>query len=145
MSLFVLDEFEMALSQSEKLARKRKTEVKSCKCIMEDLELHDARNKKCWRWYVVAKQKRKVRKHRRKLSKPSYSNGEPDTDGKESFKFAAKSSCFLSFWFCFWVLHFSCWASITFFDGFLSFFFCLPMANHLRHFSLRALWSSDPP
>ncbi len=47
MSLFVLDEFEMAVSQSEKLVRKRKTEAKHYKCIMEDAELHDAFNEKC--------------------------------------------------------------------------------------------------
>ncbi len=47
MSLFVLDEFEMALSLSKKLTRKRKAEAKCYKHIMEDAELHDAHNKKC--------------------------------------------------------------------------------------------------
>ncbi len=36
MSLFVLDEFEMVLSQTEKLARKRRAEAKRYRCIMED-------------------------------------------------------------------------------------------------------------
>ncbi len=38
--VFVLDEFEMALFQSEKLARKRKAEFKHYKRIMGDPELN---------------------------------------------------------------------------------------------------------
>ncbi len=46
MSLFVLDEFEMVLPQSEQLVRKRNVEAKHYKCIMEDPELYDVRNEK---------------------------------------------------------------------------------------------------
>ncbi len=41
-----LNEFEMALSQSETLARKRKAEAKCYKCIMEDPDLHNACHEK---------------------------------------------------------------------------------------------------
>ncbi len=54
MSLFVLDEFEMAFSWSKKLRRKRKKEAKSYKCIMEDPELHVARNEKFRKQYAAA-------------------------------------------------------------------------------------------
>ncbi len=43
---------------------------------MEDPELHDARNEKHQKQYAIAKQKKKVRNHRRKLSKTSDSIGE---------------------------------------------------------------------
>ncbi len=59
MSLFVSDEIEMALFQSEKLMRNIKAEAKLHKRIMEDLELRDARNEKRWKQYAVIKQKKK--------------------------------------------------------------------------------------
>ncbi len=76
MSLFALNEFEMTLCQSEKLAWKREAEAKCYKHIMEDPELHDARNKKHRKQYAGAKQKKKGKNHRRKLLKPSNTNGE---------------------------------------------------------------------
>ncbi len=92
--------------------------------------------------------KRKVRNLWRKLLKPSDSNGESDTDGEESFKFAANSSPFLAFWFCFWVLHLNHWTLITFFNGFLLLFFflfshyCITVFNvfHCKHCEVL-----DPP
>ncbi len=60
--IFVLDKFEMALSQSEKFARKRKEEAKHYKCIMEDPELHDARIEKGQKQYAAAKQKKNGKK-----------------------------------------------------------------------------------
>ncbi len=51
MSLFVLGEFEMALSWSEKFGRKTKTEAKHYKCIIEDPELHNACNENCQKQY----------------------------------------------------------------------------------------------
>ncbi len=48
MPLFVLDEFEMALSWSEKLVRKRKARATYSKRIMKDPKL-----------YAVAKQKKR--------------------------------------------------------------------------------------
>ncbi len=59
MSLFVLDEFETALSQSEKLMRTRKAEAKLYKRIMEDPDLHDAYNEKYGKQYAEAEQKKK--------------------------------------------------------------------------------------
>ncbi len=53
MSLFVLDEFEMTLSQLGKLTRKKKVEAKRYKHIKDDAELHDALNEKCWKQYAV--------------------------------------------------------------------------------------------
>ncbi len=92
MALFALDEFKMALSQSEKLVRKRKEEAKHYKHIREDPERHNARNKSIVNSRQrLNKKKRKVKNQRRKLSKSSYSNEEPDTNGKESFKFATNS------------------------------------------------------
>ncbi len=82
--------------------------------------------------------KRKVRNHRRKLSKPSDSNGEL----KAKFKFVTNSGCFLAFWFCFWVLHLSRWALKTSFDGFLHFSFCLAAALCFQCFSLWESWNS---
>ncbi len=58
MSLFVLREFKMSLSQSEKLTRKWQTEAKCYKCIMEDPELHNTFILKCWKQYAAAKQKK---------------------------------------------------------------------------------------
>ncbi len=52
----------MALSQSEKLARKRKAKAMHYKCIIQDQEFHDARNEKCQKQYTVAKQKKKGKK-----------------------------------------------------------------------------------
>ncbi len=54
----MLDEFEIALSQSEKLRRKRKAEDKRYKCIMAESELHDSHNGKRWKQYGGAKQKK---------------------------------------------------------------------------------------
>ncbi len=65
----MLNEFEMALSQSEKLVRKRKAETKYYKCIMEYTVLHDARNEKCWKQYAVAKQKKKGKKPSKRVIK----------------------------------------------------------------------------
>ncbi len=76
MSLFVLDEFEMVLSQSEKFTGKRKAEAKCYKHTIEDLQLHDARNEKHRKQYTATKQKKKVRNHQKTLSKPSDPNGE---------------------------------------------------------------------
>ncbi len=58
MSLFVLDEFEMALSRSKKLTKKKKAKAEHYKRIIEDPELHDARKEKCQKQYAVAKQKK---------------------------------------------------------------------------------------
>ncbi len=74
MTLFVLDEFEMAILQSEKPVWRRKAEAKHCTHIMEDLELLNVHNKKRRKQYAMAKwlnKKRMVRNHRRKLLKPS--------------------------------------------------------------------------
>ncbi len=112
--------------------------AKRCKRIMEDSKLHDACNEKLQQMYQWVNKKRKVRKHQRMLSKSSKSNGGLDTDGEELFKFAANSSHFLVFW----VLHLSRRASITFFDGFLPFCFCLAIVYYFWCFSLRASCSS---
>ncbi len=53
MSLFVLDEFEMAVSQLEKLMRKRKAEAKHYKCIMEEPKLHNVCGEKCRKQYAA--------------------------------------------------------------------------------------------
>ncbi len=63
----MLDEFEMALSQSEKLVGKRKAETKCYKRIMVDAERHDGRSKKQWKHYAVAKQKEKGEKPSKKV------------------------------------------------------------------------------
>ncbi len=67
----------MALSWVKKLTRKRKAEVKCCKPIMEDPELHDTHNGKRRKQYVVDKQKKKGKKPSKKvIYKSRDSNGE---------------------------------------------------------------------
>ncbi len=134
MSLFVLDEFEMAPSQSEKLARKRKAEAKCDKRIIEDLKLHDTRNESVEK-YAAAKQKSKVRNYQRKFQSltTQMENSEAEWESQETSRVSDK------FEFCFWVLRLSRWALITFFNGSLSFFFCLAPTYCFRSFLLRVL------
>ncbi len=44
-------------------------------------------------------------------------NSKAESNGQETARVGSK------FKFCFWILHFSCWASITFFHGFYFSFF----------------------
>ncbi len=58
------------LFPSQKSWRGRERQMLSTyKHIMDDPELHDARHEKCEKQYIVAKQKKKVRKASKKVIK----------------------------------------------------------------------------
>ncbi len=71
MSLFVLGESEMALSESEKITRKSKVEAKCYKCITGrgGSKLYNSHNEKRPKHYAGAKQKKKGRKPSKKVIK----------------------------------------------------------------------------
>ncbi len=139
MSLFVLDEFKMALSQSEKFVRKTKAEAKPYRCIIEDPKLHDASNEKSSKQYAATKRKKKGKEPLKKVIEAQRIKWKTQNRNSNLLPTVAVS---WSFWFHseFSMSH---WDSITFFNGSLSFFFCLDAAYCFELFSLRASWRSS--